>query len=125
MVHIMLPFFIFPLYSAMRQIDPDMVKAARSLGASSTRAFWGVFLPLSTPGIMAGALLSFVLCLGFYVTPQLLGGGNVTTISMKIQQNVTMYAEWGASSALGVVLLVLVLACFLAAQWIVPRRLRS
>lgn len=125
MVHIMLPFFIFPLYSAMRQIDPDMVKAARSLGASSTRAFWDVFLPLSTPGIMAGALLSFVLCLGFYVTPQLLGGGNVTTISMKIQQNVTMYSEWGASSALGVVLLVLVLACFLVSQWMVPRRLRS
>jgi ABC-type spermidine/putrescine transport system permease subunit I len=125
MVHIMLPFFIFPLYSAMRQIDPDMVKAARSLGASRTRAFWTVFLPLSTPGIMAGGLLSFVLCLGFYVTPQLLGGGNVTTISMKIQQNVTMYAEWGASSALGLVLLVLVLACFLVSQWIVPRRLRS
>jgi ABC-type spermidine/putrescine transport system permease subunit I len=74
---------------------------------------------------MAGALLSFVLCLGFYVTPQLLGGGNVTTISMKIQQNVTMYSEWGASSALGVVLLVLVLACFLVSQWMVPRRLRS
>ncbi|HEX2526277.1 MAG TPA: ABC transporter permease [Geminicoccus sp.] len=125
MVHIMLPFFIFPLYSAMRQIDPDMVKAARSLGASSARAFWGIFLPLAMPGIMAGALLSFVLCLGFYVTPQLLGGGNVTTISMKIQQNVTMYSEWGASSALGVVLLVLVLACFLATQWMVPRRLRS
>jgi putative spermidine/putrescine transport system permease protein/spermidine/putrescine transport system permease protein len=125
MVHIMLPFFIFPLYSAMRQIDPDMVRAARSLGAGRSRAFWDVFLPLSTPGIMAGGLLSFVLCLGFYVTPQLLGGGNVTTISMKIQQNVTMYSEWGASSALGVVLLVLVLACFLAVQGLVPRRLRQ
>jgi ABC-type spermidine/putrescine transport system permease subunit I len=124
MVHIMLPFFIFPLYSAMRQIDPDMVKAARSLGAGPSRAFWDVFLPLSTPGVMAGALLSFVLCLGFYVTPQLLGGGNVTTISMKIQQNVTMYSEWGASSALGVVLLVLVLLCFLLVQGLVPRRLR-
>jgi ABC-type spermidine/putrescine transport system permease subunit I len=125
MVHIMLPFFMFPLYSAMRQIDPDMVKAARSLGASPARAFWGIFLPLATPGIMAGALLSFVLCLGFYVTPQLLGGGNVTTISMKIQQNVTMYSEWGASSALGVVLLVLVAICFLLSQWAVPRRFRS
>lgn len=125
MVHIMLPFFIFPLYSAMRQIDPDMVKAARSLGAGSTRAFWDVFLPLAVPGIMAGALLSFVLCLGFYVTPQLLGGGNVTTISMKIQQNVTMYSEWGASSALGVVLLVLVAACFLVFRLLMPKKFRT
>ena len=71
------------------------MRAAHSLGASPTRAFRDVFLPLSGQGLIAGALLTFVLCLGFYVTPQLLGGGNVTTLSMKIQQNVTAYSELG------------------------------
>ena len=108
MIHIMLPFFIFPLYSAMKQIDMDLVRAARGLGASRTSAFWQIFVPLSGPGLFAGSLLTFVLCLGFYVTPQLLGGGNVTVISMKIQENITNYSDWGAASALGVVLLVVV-----------------
>ncbi len=116
MVHIMLPFFIFPLYSAMKQIDGDFVRAARSLGASRTRAFWDVFVPLSGPGLFAGGLLTFVLCLGFYVTPQLLGGGNVTVISMKIQENITTYSDWGAASALGVVLLVIVAALLAATR---------
>ena len=124
MVHVMLPFFIFPLFSAMRQIDPSLVMAARSLGATRTRAFWSVFLPLASPGIMTGALLSFVLCLGFYVTPQFLGGGNVTTISMRIQQNITMYGEWGATSSLGVVLIALVVFCFLAFRLLLPRSYR-
>lgn len=108
MVHIMLPFFIFPLYAAMRAIDGNLVRAAYSLGATPSRAFRDVFLPLSRHGVLAGALLTFVLCLGFYVTPQLLGGGNVTTISMKIQQNVIVYSDWGAASALGVVLVFVV-----------------
>jgi ABC-type spermidine/putrescine transport system permease subunit I len=108
MIHIMLPFFIFPLYSAMKQIDADFVRAARSLGASRTKAFWDIFVPLSGPGLLVGGLLTFVLCLGFYVTPQLLGGGNVTVISMKIQENIVTYSDWGAASALGVVLLAVV-----------------
>lgn len=108
MVHIMLPFFIFPLYAAMRAIDGNLLRAAYSLGATPSRAFRDVFLPLSRHGVLAGALLTFVLCLGFYVTPQLLGGGNVTTISMKIQQNVIVYSDWGAASALGVVLVFVV-----------------
>jgi putative spermidine/putrescine transport system permease protein/spermidine/putrescine transport system permease protein len=86
----------------------DLVRAARGLGASRTSAFWQIFVPLSGPGLFAGSLLTFVLCLGFYVTPQLLGGGNVTVISMKIQENITNYSDWGAASALGVVLLVVV-----------------
>lgn len=108
MVHIMLPFFIFPLYASMRSIDGNLTRAAYSLGATPTRAFFDVFLPLSKQGLIAGALLTFVLCLGFYVTPQLLGGGNVTTLSIKIQQNVIVYADWGAASALAVVLVVIV-----------------
>lgn len=122
MVHIMLPFFIFPLYAAMRSIDPNLVRAAHGLGANPTRAFRDVFLPLSGQGLIAGTLLTFVLCLGFYVTPQLLGGGNVTTLSIKIQQNVTVYSDWGAASALAVVLVVIVGLILLASRLLGRRR---
>ncbi|MDB2323735.1 ABC transporter permease [Planktomarina temperata] len=107
MVHIMLPFLILPVYSAMKQIDRDLLKAASNLGASPRRAFWTVFFPLSTPGLFAGALMVFVLCLGFFVTPAVLGGGKVIMVSMKIVSNIELFVNWGAASALGVVLLTL------------------
>ena len=106
MVHIMLPFLILPLYANMRAIDKDALKAASSLGATPTRAFWTVFFPLSLPGLLAGLLIVFVLCLGFYVTPAILGGGRVIMAAMKISSNIELYFSWGAVSALGVVLLV-------------------
>ena len=112
MLHIMLPFLVLPLYANMRAIDRDYVRAAASLGASPTEAFRRVFLPMTIPGLAAGTVLVFVICLGFYVTPQFLGGGRVTTISMKIQQNVATYFDWGAASALGVVLLAATLLVF-------------
>jgi ABC-type spermidine/putrescine transport system permease subunit I len=117
MVHIMLPFMVLPLYGSMRAIDLDYMRAAASLGASPVRAFWQVFVPLSLPGLAAGIIIVFVLCLGFYVTPALLGGGRVMMWSMQIERNVTYYADWGAASALGVVLLVLTLGMF----WLVGR----
>jgi putative spermidine/putrescine transport system permease protein/spermidine/putrescine transport system permease protein len=107
MVHIMLPFLILPLYANMRSIDKDCLKAASSLGATPTRAFWTVFFPLSLPGLTAGLLIVFVLCLGFYVTPAILGGGRVIMAAMKISSNIELYFSWGAASALGVVLLVI------------------
>ena len=106
MVHIMLPFLILPLYANMRAIVKDALKAASSLGATPTRAFWTVFFPLSLPGLLAGLLIVFVLCLGFYVTPAILGGGRVIMAAMKISSNIELYFSWGAASALGVVLLV-------------------
>ncbi len=105
MVHIMLPFMILPLYAAMKSIDPIYNQAAAAFGASPSRAFRDVFLPLSLPGLAAGATLVFVITLGFYVTPALLGGGKVQMISMRIESDVSMYANWGAASSLGVVLL--------------------
>ncbi len=107
MVHIMLPFLILPVYGAMRSIDRDYLKAASNLGASPRRAFWTVFFPLSTPGLFAGSLMVFVLCLGFFVTPAVLGGGRVIMVSMKIVSNIELFVNWGAASALGVVLLVM------------------
>ena len=110
MVHIMLPFLILPVYGAMKSIDRDYMKAASNLGASPVRAFWTVFFPLSAPGLFAGSLIVFVLCLGFFVTPAVLGGGKVTMVSMKIASNIELFVNWGAASALGVVLLVMTVA---------------
>lgn len=119
MVHILLPFLVLPLYGVMKGISPDYVRAAANLGASPVRAFWTVFFPQSLPGLMAGMLLVFVLCLGFYITPALLGGGKVILWSMMIDSSVRLYANWGAASALGVALLVMTLAVL----WLINRLL--
>ena len=110
MVQIMLPFLVLPLYASMKAIDRQYMCAASNLGASPVKAFWQVFFPLSMPGLVAGVVLVFVLCLGFFVTPAILGGGRVLMWSMQIEKSVAMYANWGAASALGVVLLVVTLA---------------
>ncbi len=122
MLHIMIPFLVLPLYANMRAIDRDYVRAAASLGASPAGAFWRVYLPLSMPGLTAGTVMVFVICLGFYVTPQFLGGGRVTTISMKIQQNVATYFDWGAASSLGVVLFVIAIAVLWGVSRVAPLR---
>jgi len=117
MVHIMLPFLILPVYSSMKAINRDYLKAASNLGASPVRAFWTVFAPLSAPGLFAGSLIVFVLCLGFFVTPAVLGGGKVIMVSMKIASNIELFVNWGAASALGVVLLVMTMAIL----WVASR----
>ena len=109
MVHIMLPFLILPLYAIMRGIDTDLVRAAVGLGSSPRKAFWHVFFPMSLPGLFAGIVLVFILSLGFYVTPALLGGGRVQMLAQRIESTITVYSNWGAASALGVVLLLLAL----------------
>lgn len=106
MVHVMLPFLILPLYASMKAIDPMLLRAAANCGATPSEAFRQVFLPLSLPGLASGIGLVFVLCLGFYLTPALLGGGRVSMVSMQIAEDIANYANWGAASALGVVLLV-------------------
>ncbi len=109
MVQILLPFLVLPLYAAMKSIDRDFLKAAANLGASPINAFWRVFFPLSLPGLFAGVVLVFVLCLGFYVTPALLGGGKIHMWAMRIETSINLYSNWGAASALGVVLLIVTL----------------
>jgi putative spermidine/putrescine transport system permease protein/spermidine/putrescine transport system permease protein len=112
MVHIMLPFMVLPLYASMKTIDQDYMKAAAGLGASPILAFWQVYVPLSVPGLAAGLIVVFALSLGFYVTPALLGGGRVMMWAMQIERSVAVYSDWGAASALGVVLLVITLGIF-------------
>jgi len=119
-VHVMLPFLVLPLYSAMRAIDRNYLRAAANLGASPLRSFWLVFFPLAMPGLAAGALIVFVLCLGFYVTPAVLGGGKVIMVSSRIANDIEIFFNWGAASALGVVLLVLTIALV----WVATRMIR-
>jgi putative spermidine/putrescine transport system permease protein len=113
-VHILLPFMVLPLHATMRKIPNDLMQAGASLGGSPSHSFWRIFLPLSLPGVLAGATLVFVLCLGFYITPELLGGGRTVMVSMLVARNVELYDQWGAASAVGMVLLIGVFAIFLA-----------
>ncbi len=120
MLHILLPFLVLPVFASLKAIDPALRAAAASLGASPVRAFWTVTFPLSLPGLVAGALLVFVLALGFYVTPAILGGGRVMMVAMKIQENAGLYLDWGAASALAVVLLLTTLVIFALLARLVP-----
>ena len=98
-------------------LSKNTLKAAANLGAGPVRRFWLVFFPLSLPGLLAGCLLVFILCLGFYVTPAVLGGGKVTMVSNRIANDIELFFNWGAASALGVVLLVMTFALiYLAAR---------
>jgi ABC-type spermidine/putrescine transport system permease subunit I len=125
MVHIMIPFLVLPLYASMRSIDGTYVRAAANLGASPTRAFWQIYLPLSLPGLAAGTVLTFILCLGFYITPAVLGGGRVQFIAQRIAASVSLFPTWGPASALGVVLLLLTVLILIVTQLLVNRWRRS
>lgn len=105
MVHILLPFMILPLYSVMKGISPQHMKAAASLGARPFAAFVTVYLPQTVPGIAAGCLLVYVIALGFYITPALVGGGNDQMLAHLIAQYATTTANWGLAAALAMLLL--------------------
>ena len=119
-LHILLPFMVLPLYAAMQKIPHDLMQAGASLGGSPSHTFWRIFLPLSLPGVLAGATLVFVLSLGFYITPELLGGGRTIMVSMLVSRNVELYSQWGAASAVAVVLLASVVAIFLIVSRFIP-----
>jgi ABC-type spermidine/putrescine transport system permease subunit I len=105
MTHILLPFMILSSYSVMRGINPNLIKAATTLGAGEWQAFRRVYFPLSLPGVLAGSVVVFVVGLGFFITPALLGGGRVTTVSLLIEATITQTLNWGLASALAFVLL--------------------
>ena len=123
MVHVMVPFMILPIYSAVTRIDPDLPKAARGLGASTLRVVTTIYLPLSVRGILAGVTLVFVVSLGFYITPALLGGGKVLMFAMVIEQQVREFLAWNFASALSVILLAVTLLAFWLLNQGVARRL--
>jgi ABC-type spermidine/putrescine transport system permease subunit I len=106
MVHILLPFMVLPLLSAMRSIDPTIMRAASVLGANPLRQFLHVYLPLTMPGVSAGILLVFISSLGFFITPALLGGPQNMTIAVLIEQQTSRLLDWPMASALASLLLV-------------------
>ncbi|BBM64774.1 permease [Vibrio alfacsensis] len=112
MVHILLPFMILPLYSVMKGISPTYFRAACSLGATPFVAFVKVYMPLTLPGIGAGALLTFILSIGFYITPALVGGRSGQMISNMIAYHMQTSLNWGMAGALGGLLLFVVLVLF-------------
>jgi putative spermidine/putrescine transport system permease protein len=119
-LHVMLPFMVLPLYSVMKKIPQDLMQASESLGAKPFYTFRRVFLPMAAPGIMAGSILVFVICLGFFITPELLGGGRTILVSMLVQRNVELYHAWGAASAVGLVLLFVVFLIFWGINRFIP-----
>jgi len=119
MTHILLPFMILPLYSVMKTISPSYVRAAKSLGANDWTAFWRVYFPQSVPGIGAGAVLVFILSIGYYITPELVGGTSGIFISNRIAYHISSSLNWGLAAALGTLLLVAVLVLFVVYDKIV------
>lgn len=112
MTYVLLPFMILTLFSVMTGIDQGLVRAAHMLGASRLYAFRRVFLPLSLPGLAGGMMLVFILAVGFYITPALMGGPGDVTIAMLIQREVEITVNWSFAAALATVLLATTLVVF-------------
>ena len=106
MTQVLLPFMVLPLYSSMSKIDKRLLPAASNLGARPATAFFTVYLPLSKPGIFSGGVTVFILGLGFYIIPALLGSSKEIMISALIQQQISVFLMWGHGTALGIFLLV-------------------
>ncbi len=106
MTHVLLPFMILPLYSVLKGIPPHYMRAASSLGAPPVTAFVRVFLPIAAPGIAAGSLMVFILALGYYITPALVGGGSDQMLSYFVASYTTDTGNWGLAAALGLLMLV-------------------
>ena len=123
MVHILLPFMVLPLYSVMKGISPVYMRAAVSLGCPPFKSFWKVYFPQTLPGIGAGGLLVFILCIGYYVTPALLGGADDQMISYYIAQYTNVNINWGMACALGALLLAAALLLYAAYRRLVKSEL--
>jgi len=125
MSHILLPFMILPIYSVMQGIRKDQLRAAASLGARPTAAFLSVYLPQTLPGVAAGALLVFIMSIGFYVTPALVGSGSDQMLSYLIAQFTTQNANWGMASSLALLLVLTVVFAFVVVERLTGARKSS
>jgi len=114
MANVLLPFLVLPLFAAMIRIDDRLMQAAASLGAPPRTIFWKVYFPLTLPALAAGTLLVFILCLGFYVTPAVLGGGRVPMISNLLDTLINQIPRWEQASAISTILLIVTLLIFAA-----------
>lgn len=114
MANVQMPLLVLPLYAAMTGIDKRHMQAAASLGASSRVIFWRVFFPQTIPALSSGILLVLILCLGFYITPAILGGGRVPMIANMLDVYINQIPRWGLASAISAVLFLITLALFAA-----------
>ena len=119
MTHILLPFMILPLYSVMKTIPKDYVRSTKSLGANNFISFWRIYFPQSIPGIGAGSILVFILAIGYYITPEIVGGTSGTFISNRIAYHISSSLNWGLAAALATILLIAVLFLYYAYDKIV------
>lgn len=123
MVHVLLPFAILPMHSVMVRLDPALLRAAASLGAGSFLRFWRVWLPLSLPGVLAGAAMVFLLALGYFITPALVGGERDQLVAWFIAQFVNRDVNWGMAAALALYLLAIAAATLALARLLTGRTL--
>lgn len=122
MTHVLLPYFVLPLYGVMKRVPPFTMRAALSLGATPLQAFWRVYFPQTRPGVAAGALIVFILSLGYYVTPALVGGADDQMVSYFIAYYTNQSLNWGMAAALSLVLLLTTLLLLLVHWRIAGRR---
>lgn len=122
MVHILLPFMIFPLHSVMKRINPSYMSAAATMGAGPVRAFLRIYLPLTKPGLLGGGTLVFIMSLGFFITPALLGGMKDAMVANLIEKQVSEFSDWGMAGTLSVALLLSVAVAFLVSRYIFGAR---
>ncbi len=120
-VNVLLPFCVLPLYAAMVRIDDRLIQAAASLGASRRMIFWRVFFPLTAPALAAAGILVFMLALGFYITPAVLGGGRVPMIANMLDMLINTFPRWELAAAISTLLLLLVSAFYLLSRTIRTR----
>lgn len=112
MVYVLLPYMVLTLYATMKSIDPSLIRAARGLGASGPYAFWKVYFPLSLHGVVSGSLIVFILAIGFFITPALMGGPRDVMIAMLIERAVEITLDWPAAAVMSLVLLAVTLALY-------------
>ena len=117
-VNILLPFLVLPLFASMLRLDDRLFQAAASLGASDWTVFWRVFFPLTLPSLAAGAILVFILTLGFFITPAILGGGRVPMIANMLDLLINRLPRWELAAAISTMLLILTLVCYAAYRWV-------
>jgi len=110
MTYVMLPYMVLTVYATLRGIDPNLLPAAHSLGAGSWQTFRRVVVPLSLPGVLSGSLLVFLLSLGFFITPALMGGPADVLLAMLVEREIELTANWGFGAAMAVILLAITLA---------------
>lgn len=112
MTYVLLPYMVLTLYSAMRAVDPRLMQAAEGMGASPFAVFWRVFLPLTLHGVVAGVLIVFILAVGFFITPALMGGPGDIMIAMLIEREIELTQDWPIAALMTVVLLMVTLTLY-------------